>query len=410
MGIRVPDLFAVLGYMADLGQPGGPAHAWRVATLAHKVAVEICPEDALEVFLAGLVHDVGVIGAYKHGTEYKSLAEQKNDPHILSHPRRGSLLVENITGMDKVSTYIATHHELCSGKGYPDGISSESLPMGAQVLATADALDMAGLFVSQAAVVDRVLRSSKANGLVWSEQMWEAVARVALDSDFLRDICLPKSLKERTLSVLDTTSEDSEPDSDTIVERLFHLIAILVDLKDSNSRGHSLRVANMAREVARAMDVSESDSHAIYRAGLVHDCGMLGLSAALLSKTGRYSDEESRQVRKHALLTMDVLNCLPDREELSAIADIAGRDHERFDGSGYPEGLVGTVIPLGSRILAAVDAHDAMLTATNYRLLTPRCAMLRLEQGTGTQFDPDVVAALTSVVKYGEDDSSSKAA
>jgi HD-GYP domain-containing protein (c-di-GMP phosphodiesterase class II) len=106
-------------------------------------------------------------------------------------------------------------------------------------------------------------------------------------------------------------------------------------------------------------------------------------------------------VRKHAEMTMRVFACLPDCPDMREFGQLAGHDHERWDGKGYPDKLSGENIPLISRILSVVDAYDSMVAPNDYRLLTPKGALVRLQQNAGSQFDPKVVKAMVEAIRSG---------
>jgi HD-GYP domain-containing protein (c-di-GMP phosphodiesterase class II) len=193
----------------------------------------------------------------------------------------------------------------------------------------------------------------------------------------------------------------SELDGKEGVERVLHLIAALVDLKDPSTSGHSLRTARRARALVEYMKLPPESAILAYHAGLVHDCGRLGVDTHILNKAGRLNDREMDVARKHALMTIRSFACLPNSPGLAALGEIAGRDHERYDGNGYPDGLKGEEIHLVSRIMSVVDAFDSMIAAAHYRLLTPKGAVVRIEQAAGKQFDPEIAKAVVEMISSG---------
>jgi HD-GYP domain-containing protein (c-di-GMP phosphodiesterase class II) len=173
-------------------------------------------------------------------------------------------------------------------------------------------------------------------------------------------------------------------------EALSSLVDI-VELRDPYTAGHSRRVAESARELAVWMGLTGEEADLIETAGRVHDLGKLAMSPALLSKQGPLDDEEWRQVRQHPVNGAAILARFAGYRECS---HLVRHHHEHWDGSGYPAGLAGEAIPLGSRILAVADAFDAMTSTRAYRPAQgPDAAMRILERGAGEQWDPRVVAA-----------------
>ena len=162
-----------------------------------------------------------------------------------------------------------------------------------------------------------------------------------------------------------------------------------IDAKDPYTCGHSERVALVSRLLARKMGISEIDCDRVYLAGLLHDLGKLGVPDAVLSKPGTLTNEEFAMIRPHPERGWAILQ---DLDELSYLFPGVLHHHERFDGAGYPDGLVGQRIPLVARILAVADAYDAMISDRPYRRGMPeeRVEMI-LREGSGTQWDPEVV-------------------
>lgn len=166
-----------------------------------------------------------------------------------------------------------------------------------------------------------------------------------------------------------------------------------IDAKDQYTRGHSERVALIARWIAEQMKeaapLSEQEIHYIYLAGLLHDIGKIGVAEAVLRKQGRLSDEERAVILAHPKIGASILSEIPQMRQI-----IPGvlYHHERYDGSGYPEGLRGEEIPLCARIIAMADAFDAMTSRRVYReAMSIRRALAEVEKGSGVQFDPAVV-------------------
>jgi len=162
-----------------------------------------------------------------------------------------------------------------------------------------------------------------------------------------------------------------------------------IDAKDPYTCGHSERVALVSRLLARKMGVSEVDCERVYLAGLLHDLGKLGVPDSVLRKTGTLTEEERALIRPHPEKGWAILQEL---DELSYLFPGVLHHHERFDGDGYPDGLVGKRIPLVARILAVADAYDAMISDRPYRrgMAEERVEMI-LREGAGTQWDPEVV-------------------
>ncbi|REJ70898.1 MAG: HD-GYP domain-containing protein [Planctomycetota bacterium] len=164
-----------------------------------------------------------------------------------------------------------------------------------------------------------------------------------------------------------------------------------LDAKDSYTRGHSERVARVARRLARQMGLSLREQEAIHLSSLLHDIGKIGVEDAILGKPHKLTPAEFRKLQLHPVIGYDILSGLSNLEHI-----IPGvrHHHENFDGTGYPDGLSGEDIPLMARIIAVADGYDAMGSDRPYRDGMPLQQVESiLADGAGTQWDPDVIAA-----------------
>jgi HD-GYP domain-containing protein (c-di-GMP phosphodiesterase class II) len=144
-----------------------------------------------------------------------------------------------------------------------------------------------------------------------------------------------------------------------------------------------------ARLIAERLGESEYLRSIVYYAALLHDVGNIGVSDGVLNKPGLLMDAERELIRAHVQIGYDLLRAVP---LLEPVAQVVRHHHERYDGSGYPDGLKGDAIPIAARIVAVVDAYGAMLAARSYRpALRKEQACHELRRGAGTQFDPRVV-------------------
>jgi putative nucleotidyltransferase with HDIG domain len=179
------------------------------------------------------------------------------------------------------------------------------------------------------------------------------------------------------------------------------LVATL-DARDRYTAGHSAAVAIYARDIAARMDLSETDQELVHLCGLVHDVGKIGLAAGLLEKPGSLTLDERRQMEQHSTIGERILRNV---EDYGDIAEVVRHHHERVDGNGYPDQLVGDAIPLLARIIAVADSYNAMTSDRPYRDAMPsRVARLRLAQAVESQFDTSVVAAFEAILASGSED------
>jgi putative nucleotidyltransferase with HDIG domain len=208
---------------------------------------------------------------------------------------------------------------------------------------------------------------------------------------------LEKLVDERTAALRETTEEVErlyEELQDSYESTLQAMVTAL-DIRDNETQGHSLRVVKYAIRVAESMKIEEPELGWIRRGALLHDIGKIGVPDAILRKPGKLNDDEWIEMRKHPEYGYEMLRHI---RFLAPALDIVLSHQERYDGSGYPRGLKGENIPLGSRIFAVVDCFDAMTSDRPYRAgLTIETARDEIRRFSGIQFDPDVAEAFLEV-------------
>lgn len=231
---------------------------------------------------------------------------------------------------------------------------------------------------------DRASLLRAADGALYQAKMRGRNAVVAFDSECGEN---PKPDPHKLYVLLHATDI-------TTVEAL----AAAIDAKHAYPAGHSAAIAQMATEVGRSMGLSEDERTSLYVASLLRDIGQIAIPDHVLEKSDKLSPEEMELVERHPVLGHAIVQKSP---YMSAMLPAVLHHHERFDGTGYPDRLAGNQIPLSARIVAAVDAYQAMLAMRPYRdQLTMQQAQTELYQLSGTQFDPDVVSALLEVAQY----------
>ena len=172
-------------------------------------------------------------------------------------------------------------------------------------------------------------------------------------------------------------------------------LADAIDAKDTYTNGHSGRVAEYSREIAKRAGYSLDEQNDIYMMGLLHDVGKIGVPDAVINKPAKLTDEEFALIKNHPVMGAKILENI---KEMPKLATGARWHHERYGGGGYPDGLEGTRIPDEARIIAVADAYDAMSSRRSYRDVLPQATVrYEIENGRGTQFDPkfaDIMLAM----------------
>ena len=206
-----------------------------------------------------------------------------------------------------------------------------------------------------------------------------------------------RALEERAYTValeerLNNRTEEVMASRDRIKTQFINTIRALekaLQAKNVYTEGHSRRVAEKSVEIARAMKVPREMIRHIELGALFHDIGKIGIRDDVLNKPSRLTESEYEHMKLHPIVAEQILSPI---EELRPIVEIVKHEHERWDGQGYPTGLKGAQIPLGSRLIAITDAWDSMVYDRVYRKALPHdVALAEIEKNSGTQFDPDCV-------------------
>jgi response regulator RpfG family c-di-GMP phosphodiesterase len=227
------------------------------------------------------------------------------------------------------------------------------------------------------------LREAVLRGLEWHRSAWDARRwRESLEQEV-----------EIRLDRMSNALRALRIESDEAVDGMLSMLT----LTDRDAYAHGYRVAALAVSIARRLGVPEHRIGAIEHGALLHDLGKLAMPEAILRKPAPLTTEEQLLVRRHPAIGSGLVVAVP---YLRPAAEVLRSAHERMDGLGYPDGLRGAAIPLGSRIVSVADAYDTMTRPRVFRdAISPAEAMLELERCSGTQFDPDVVAAFRPVAE-----------
>jgi HD-GYP domain-containing protein (c-di-GMP phosphodiesterase class II) len=179
-------------------------------------------------------------------------------------------------------------------------------------------------------------------------------------------------------------------------------LATLVEARDVSTGNHSQQVADLVQQLALALGIPPLEAQMLALAGRLHDIGKIAIPDALLQKAAPLTEEEWELMRMHSGMGADVISRIPG---LRPLAPVIRAHHERWDGQGYPDQLKGEAIPLGARILMVADAYLAMTVNRPYQQArVPAVALAELCHCAGTQFDPQVVDALTRLLRQREEE------
>ncbi len=223
-------------------------------------------------------------------------------------------------------------------------------------------------------------------------------------SDLIRKAYLKDALPRRSKRIieLDRVQADLQNEIKRQIRRteqlgreMMRTLSKSADAKDHYTRGHSGRVAAYAAEIARRMGKSGLKQEQVYEMGLLHDIGKIEVSEEVLNKP-ELTGEDFTQIKHHTLIGSDILRSITEMPEL---AQGARSHHERYDGTGYPDGLKGEDIPEVARILCIADSYDAMTSSRAYSLpMTQAAVRAEIERCSGTQFDPEIAKIMLQMI------------
>lgn len=256
----------------------------------------------------------------------------------------------------------------------------ESIPV---IFLTADTDDEAESFGFEEGALDYIKKPFHANVAL------QRISRI-LELDYLQKY-LEEEVKKET-----EKAERRRKRVERISSQLISSLTNAIDAKDKYTNGHSKRVAEYACMIAKQLGYDEETIEQINYTGLLHDVGKIGIPDEIINKAGKLTDKEYEVIKTHPVVGAKIL------EEITEIPNVsigAKWHHERYDGTGYPDSLVGTAIPKIARIIGVADAYDAMTSRRSYRDILPQ-SVVRSEivNGRGTQFDPEIADTMLYLI------------
>ena len=207
-----------------------------------------------------------------------------------------------------------------------------------------------------------------------------------------------KSIKQ--MQIIKSINEQLKESQENLEKAYLESIEILrqtVEAKDTYTRGHSDRVSEYSVLIGKHLGLSEDDLHTLKIGGIFHDIGKIGIPDSILLKEAKLTDDEYSQIKNHPAIGKHIL---ANATIFQSIIPIIFHHHERFDGRGYPSGLVGENIPLFARIAAVADTFDAMTSKRSYRNALPLEVVIEeIEKCSGTQFDPKIAKVFLDILR-----------
>lgn len=329
-----------------------------------------------EVFLVAALHDVG---AYRT-EEIDRLVEFETDD-VWEHSFYGCLFFRELSPLAAYADVVLYHH-------MPDDCFTDqdlSIRFLAQVLHVADRVDVLMLQHANADAdeIKRLLMNARPG--MFSSEATELFFEAERRFGVVNKLRGPLDLDPRLIAI----DKDYPAAATEFLDMLVHVI----DFRSRHTVTHTVTTAWVAYELARRLLPEEDDAGRVYGAGILHDLGKIGIPLSILEKPGRLDADEMSTMRKHVLMTEDILaGYTPDDIMAAAV-----RHHEKLDGSGYPYGLQGDALALSDRIVAVADIVSALVGMRSYKLSYPKEKVLRLlnEQSAKGLLDRVVVETMT---------------
>jgi HD-GYP domain-containing protein (c-di-GMP phosphodiesterase class II)/DNA-binding CsgD family transcriptional regulator len=435
--VRLAEIVAALSLGVDLGFGQPMEHVLRETMIALRLADRLGLDDAERsaVYYAGLLVNVGChsdaheqakwfgddialrSGKYDHdissvraaaatmrlvgsgnpplhrfrvGLEFAISGRRDFDGMIARHSFFARALAERLGLPTPVQVAVGAAYEFWDGRGWPGKLAGDQIPIAARLTQFAEFVEVAHRLGGVAAATELAARKA-------GSQFDPAVA-AALGDDpdaLLGDLDAAQTWR----AVIDAEPALRMTVSGAAFDEALLAIADFVDLKSPYTLGHARAVAELAGATADRLAWPEDEALVLRRAALVHDLGRLGVSNAIWDKPGPLGAGEWERVRLHPYLTERMLH---QSEALAPLAAIAVQHRERLDGSGYPRGLVGSAISRPARVLAAVDAYQAMRELRPHRaaLTDDEAAVELREEVRAGRLEADAVDAVLAVAGH----------
>ncbi len=247
-------------------------------------------------------------------------------------------------------------------------------------------LALADKLGSQSFLCCPIVCDGESIGILAVDNLRSKKTLVQSDLSLLTGIASVLGISVRNADLLDSSEQQ--------FRSILQVLAASIDARDPMTSGHSAKVTDYAMGISEEMGLPKNYCEVIRVAALLHDYGKIGIPDTILKKPGRLTDDEYEIVKTHAEKTRRILKQINFEGIYSLVPEIAGGHHEKFDGSGYPNGLIGDKIPLGSRIIAVADFFEAITAKRHYRgPMSLKKAFDLLIVGSGKRFDREVVEA-----------------
>ena len=305
---------------------------------------------------------------------------------------RGAEIARTIGLSEKTAEAIRSLDEHWDGGGYPESRTKDEIPLLSRIMNVSQTLDVFALRSGSRAAIKAVEQRSEQ----WFDpEIVRVVRGFERDAELWRVVQGPKA-RDQVMLMEPGAGLPASPER---IDSVCQAFAQIIDAKSPFTFSHSLGVADASIAIAYELGLSKTTVTMIRRAALLHDLGKLSVSNAILEKPGKLTPSEWEIVRKHPAYTRTILGNIRGFEEL---ANVAGAHHEKLDGTGYPDGIDRSRLPLTARIIAVADVFQALTEKRPYRDNLPLELVFEIiDRDTPVRLDRDCVAALKKRVGSG---------
>lgn len=384
-----------------MDQYGGEnlSHAKHVAIIATALSEVVMPDKRDIVFYSSLLHDIGALVFGKHILNFPSKDKQKENVNILNHPVVSAEIISKICAIKDASDYVINHHECYDGSGYPKNLSGNNIPLGAQLIHIADLIDNY-MYNEKNNLNNLHDQLSSWKGHEFKPDLLNAVLDLTNGKRQLLGKIYDKNNGNEIFSdVMKSVKPywvDSKYFSQNFVKVISYLFGRITDTKCGQvTQNHTGYVSFLSEKIATNLELPDLEIEKIKSAAFLLNVWKIFMINDVLKKD-YFTTSEKHILSPSLSLAREFLNNI---EIFNGIANIGISFFERYDGNGYPFGLSGEDIPIGSRILSVADIMVSMLSGLQYQ--GPSCKeniIIQLERCTGTQFDPKVVVAAMAIL------------
>ena len=309
---------------------------------------------------------------------------------IASRCERGAGIARNLGFPDATASAIQSLDEHWNGKGHPQGLSGEAIPKLSRVMNLAQTMEV---FLWKGERDAAVSMLTARRGRWFDPEMTDIARDLLFDDEWCAMVRSPEC--DERVAQLEPGAHPQEVDEDGL-DQIAQAFADIIDAKSSFTAKHSSMVAEYARLIAQQMGFSRDEQRRMYRAGLLHDIGKLGVSSRILDKPGRLNRRELAEIKEHPRHTWEILKRVKAFEDFAMMASL---HHEKLDGSGYPWGRTEEELDMPARVLVVADIYQAVTESRAYRIgLSSANAMEILRSQAAFRVDSDAIEALAAAI------------